>query len=148
MFIDPSQIVSSGYTIVSGGNTVENATVLSGGDVLAGGIGNDRMHGGGGSDIFAFCNEWGADEVAQLADGNIMLRFESGSPDNWDASDLTYTDGTNSVKISGVTADKGSLKFGDDGSEQYAALTSIGAFADTTSEKIFEVQGKGILAAL
>ena len=56
--------------------------------------------------------------------------------------------GDNSVKISGVTADKVSLKFGDDGSEQYAALTSIGAFADTTSEKIFEVQGKGILAAL
>ena len=30
----PIQTVSSGYTIVSGGNTVENATVLSGGVLI------------------------------------------------------------------------------------------------------------------
>ena len=68
--------------------------------------------------------------------------------DNWDASTLTYTDGTSSVKVSGVAADKVSLKFGDDGSEQYALPAANGAFADHSSEKIFEDQGKGILAAL
>ena len=120
----------------------------SGNDVLAGGIGNDRMHGGGGSDIFAFCDNWGADTVEQLADGDVTLWFESGSLDNWDASTLTYTDGTSSVKVSGVTADKVSLKFGDDGSEQYASLTAQGAFADFSSEKIFEDKNKGVLATL
>ena len=120
----------------------------SGNDVLASGIGNDRMHGGGGSDIFAFCDGWGNDTVEQLADGDVTLWFESGSLDNWDASTLTYTDGTGSVKVSGVTADRVSLKFGDDGSEQFASLAVQGAFADFSSEKIFEEQGKGILAAL
>ena len=42
----------------------------------------------------------------------------------------------------------GVVKFGDDGSEQYAALAGQGAFSDCSSEKIFEEQGKGILAAL
>ncbi len=48
----------------------------------------------------------------------------------------------------GVTADKVALKFGDDGSEKFATLTGLGAFADVTSEKVFEEKGKGILAAL
>ena len=120
----------------------------SGNDVLAGGTGNDSLHGGGGSDIFAFCDEWGADELEQLADGEVTLWFESGSLDNWDASTLTYADGTNSVKVFGVTADKVSLKFGNDGSEQYAALSGQGTFMEHSSEKIFEAQGKGILAVL
>ena len=106
------------------------------------------MHGGGGSDIFAFCDNWGVDTVEQLADGDVTLWFESGSLDNWDASTLTYTDGTSSVKVSGVIEDKISLKFGDDGSEQYVTLAVRGAFADCSSEKIFEEQGKGILAVL
>ena len=120
----------------------------SGKDVIAGGIGNDRMHGGGGSDIFAFCDNWGADTVEQLAYGDVTLWFESGSLDNWDAATLTYTDGTSSVKISGVTADKVSLKFGDDGSEQFASLAAQGAFADFSSEKIFEDKNKSILATI
>ena len=120
----------------------------SGNDVLAGGMGNDRMHGGGGSDIFTFCDNWGDDKVEQLADGDVTLWFESGSLDNWDASTLTYTDGNNSVQVSGVTADKISLKFGDDGSEQHTLLMAQGAFEDTTSEKLFEEKGKGILAII
>lgn len=86
--------------------------------------------------------------MEQLADGDITLWFESGSLDNWDASVLTYTDGTSSVKVSGVTVDKVSLKFGDDGSELYASLAGQGTFMDHSSEKIFEAQGKGILAVL
>ena len=106
------------------------------------------MHGGGGEDIFTFCDNWGADTAEQLADGDVTLWFESGSLDNWDASTLTYTDGNSSVKVSGVTADKVSLKFGDDGSDLYASLAARGAFADFSSEKIFEERGNGILASL
>ena len=120
----------------------------SGNDVIAGGIGNDRMHGGGGADVFAFCDNWGSDEVKQLATGTVALWFISGSEANWNASTLTYTDGENSVKVSGVTADKVSLKFGDDGSAQFATLSSMGAFFDATSKRIFEEEGKGILASL
>ena len=120
----------------------------SGNDVIAGGIGNDRMHGGGGNDIFTFCDNWGVDNVEQLATGSVTLWFAEGSKDNWDEATLTYTDGDNSVKVSGVTADKVTLKFGDDGSAQFASLTSMGAFFDATTERIFEESGKGILASL
>ena len=120
----------------------------SGDDVIAGGAGNDRMHGGGGNDIFAFCDNWGTDEVEQLATGSVTLWFAEGSEDNWNSDTLTYSDGENSVKVSGVTADNVTLKFGDDGSAQFAKLSSIGAFFDATSERIFEESGKGILASL
>ena len=120
----------------------------SGNDVLAGGVGDDRMHGGGGSDIFTFGANWGADTVEQLADGTVTLWFASGSEDNWNVSTLTYTDGSNSVAVSGVSAEKVTLKFGDDGSAQFAALAEQGAFADATSEKIFEDKSKGFIAAV
>jgi Ca2+-binding RTX toxin-like protein len=120
----------------------------SGNDVIAGGIGNDRMHGGGGNDVFTFCDNWGEDNVEQLATGLVTLWFASGSLDNWDEATLTYTDGENSVKVSGVAADKVTLKFGDDGSAQFASLNSAGAFFDVTSERIFEESGKGMLASM
>lgn len=119
----------------------------SGNDVLAGGSGDDRMHGGGGNDVFTFGANWGVDTVAQLADGSVTLWFASGSESNWNASTLTYADGADSVKVAGVTADRVTLKFGDDGTEEYAALAAAGAFADATSEKIFEDKNKGFLAA-
>jgi Ca2+-binding RTX toxin-like protein len=120
----------------------------SGDDVITGGIGNDRMHGGGGEDVFTFCDNWGSDTVEQLATGSVTLWFASGDEANWNAETLTYTDGDNSVKVSGVTAEQVKLKFGDDGSAQFASLTSMGAFYDVTSERIFEESGKGILASL
>ena len=120
----------------------------SGSDVIAGGIGNDRMHGGGGDDIFTFGENWGSDTVEQLADGLVTLWFASGDESKWNTDTLTYTDGENSVKVSGVAADRITLKFGDDGSEQYDDLVSAGAFLDFTSERIFEEYGKGILASL
>ena len=118
----------------------------SGNDVLVGGIGDDSMHGGGGNDVFTFCADWGVDTVEQLADGRVTLWFASGSMDNWDAAALTYTDGENSVTVKGVSADRVTLKFGDDGSEKYSWLVASGAFAEFTSEKIFEEQGRGLLA--
>ena len=120
----------------------------SGNDVIAGGIGNDRMHGGGGNDVFTFCDNWGTDTVEQLEGGSVLLWFASGHEANWNAETLTYTDGENSVKISGVAVDKISLKFGKGDSDQFDKLSSIGAFLDTTSERIFEEEGKGMLASL
>ena len=120
----------------------------SGNDIIAGGIGNDRMHGGGGDDVFTFCVNWGTDTVEQLAGGSVTLWFASGSEANWNAETLTYTDGANSVKVSGVAADKITLKFGDDGFEQFATLSGIGAFFDATTECIFEESGRGILASV
>ena len=118
----------------------------SGNDVIVGGSGNDRMHGGGGDDIFTFCDNWGTDEVEQLAGGSVTLWFASGSLENWNGETLTYTDGANSVTVKGVASV--ALKFGDDKSGQFAALASSGAFAEFTSQKIFEESGKGILASL
>ena len=113
----------------------------SGDDVLAGGAGNDRMHGGGGSDVFVFGADWGKDTVEQLADGPVTLWFASGDESKWNASTLTYTDGENSVTVKGVAAENVTLKFGDDGSAQYAELADAGAFAAFTSENVFEKKG-------
>ena len=115
-------------------------------DVIVGGIGNDRMHGGGGEDIFCFGENWGNDTVEQLADGEITLWFESGSESSWNASTLTYTDGANSVTVSGVSANNITLIFGDDGSSRYDELADSGCFDDAASEKIFEDKNKGMLA--
>ena len=119
-------------------------------DVIAGGIGDDSMHGGGGDDIFTFCGNWGADTVEQLADGTVTLWFAAESGTGvWDDATLTYTDGDNSVAVSGVSANRITLKFGDsctEDAEQFAALSGMGAFADFTSRKIFEESGTGILA--
>ena len=104
------------------------------------------MNGGGGDDIFCFGGNFGTDTIEQLAGDKITLWFESGSESNWDASALTYTDGTNSVKVSGITADNVTLKFGDNGSLLYDELSASGCFDDATSEKIFEDKNKGMLA--
>lgn len=118
----------------------------SGNDVIAGGIGNDRMHGGGGDDIFTFGENWGTDTVEQLATGSVTLWFASGDESKWNADTMTYTDGENSVKVTGVS--EVTLKFGDNTTEQYATLAQAGAFLDFTSERIFEETGKGVLASL
>ena len=99
------------------------------------------MHGGGGEDIFTFGGNWGKDTITQLADGKVTLWFEDGDKSKWNASTLTYTDGTNSVKVTGIASDKISLKFGGDTSD-----LPDGAFAEAASEKIFEDKNKGMLA--
>jgi Ca2+-binding RTX toxin-like protein len=112
----------------------------SGNDIIVGGIGNDSMHGGGGADTFCFGENWGVDTVEQLADGSVTLWFESGSESNWNASTLTYSDGTNSVTVSGIDNANIILKFGD------TASAIAGAFESFASEKIFEDQTKALLA--
>jgi hypothetical protein len=115
-------------------------------DVISGGSGNDSMHGGGGMDIFCFGENWGSDSVEQLAGAEITLWFKTGSESCWDAATLTYTEGDNSVRVRGVSADKITLKFGDDGSQYFDELAAAGCFDDAVSGKIFEDKDKGILA--
>ena len=126
-------------------------------DVIAGGIGNDSMHGGGGSDIFTFGGNWGNDIVEQLPDGKVTLWFQDGDLSKWDANTLTYTDGSNSVKVMGVGLDNISLNFSygdmhpelafdDQGNVYYGYLAGIGAFDDYVSEKIFDDRNRGMLA--
>ena len=118
-------------------------------DVIVGGAGDDTLAGGGGNDTFTFGGNWGSDVVSQAADGSVTLWFESGDLSKWDASTLTYTDGTNSVVVSGVAADKITLKFGS--AEGYDTLAAAGAFLESTSEAVFETEAmrtKGVLASL
>ena len=113
----------------------------AGNDVVAGGIGSDRMHGGGGSDIFTFCGNWGEDSVEQLAGGTVTLWFLTGSRDNWDSAALTYSDGENSVTVSGVGSDNIDLKFGAETDEDlFSALFGAGAFGEFSSGKIFDTE--------
>ena len=82
--------------------------------------------------------------MEQLADGKVTLWFQDGDESNWNASKLTYTDGNNSVTVTGVS--NVILKFGDDGSAQYQSLLAAGAFSEATSQRIFEDKSKGMLA--
>ena len=115
----------------------------SGNDVIVGGVGNDSMHGGGGDDIFCFCEDWGSDKIIQLDGGKVTLWFGSEAKDGdagvWNDGTFTYVDGENRVSVSGVSIDNITLKFGNTES------APAGAFADFTSEKIFE-ENKAILA--
>lgn len=120
----------------------------SGNDVIAGGIGDDAMQGGGGDDVFAFCENWGLDLVKQRSSGSVTLWFASGDESNWNAETLTYADGENRVTVSGVSADRIALRFGDDGSERFAALSAAGAFDAFTSRKVFDEAGNAVIASL
>ena len=125
----------------------------AGDDVLAGGAGDDVLAGGGGNDVFTFGENWGSDVVSQAAGGEVTLWFESGDFSKWDSASLTYTDGENSVVVSGVAADRITLKFGGagDDAERFADLTAAGAFLGSTTEAVFETEenrSKGILASL
>ena len=119
-----------------GGN--DRLVGASGNDILAGGSGNDSMHGGGGEDIFTFGGAFGQDTVEQLSGGSVTLWFETGSESNWNADTMTYTEGVNSVTVTGVSSV--TLRFGNN-----AALPA-GAFAEAASEKIFEDKDSGMLA--
>ena len=127
----------------SGNNTLfgdagnDRLVGANGDDIIIGGAGNDSMHGGGGNDIFCFGAHFGNDTVEQLAGGSVTLHFETGSEANWNADTLTYTDGENSVKVSGVS--DVTLVFGEPAPVE-------GAFLDAASEKIFEDKSKGMIA--
>jgi len=64
------------------------------------------------------------------------------------AISTTVGDNGNLYVSSGVAADRITLKFGDDKSDEFAALSGMGAFDAFTSRNIFEESGKGALASL
>ena len=137
---------NSGNNLLFGDGGNDRIVGAAGNDVIAGGAGDDAMHGLGGDDLFVFGGNWGNDTVEQLTDGQVTLWFADGDASKWDASTLTYSDGANSVQVTGVS--DVTLKFGDDGSQQYQDLLAAGAFADSTSENIFTDKDKnrGMLA--
>ncbi|MBP5640334.1 MAG: hypothetical protein J6X55_12690, partial [Victivallales bacterium] len=104
----------------------------SGNDIIVGGTGNDTMHGGGGKDTFVFGGDWGKDIVEQLETGKVTLWFQDGDESKWNESTLTYTEGNNSVKVSGTALENITLKFGDDKSQQYQDLLASGSFLEST----------------
>ena len=107
----------------------------SGNDLIIGGSGNDTLHGGGGEDLFTFGPDWGNDVVTQTADGCVKIWIDDGSIDHWDAVDLIYRDGSNSVKIIGCAAEKISFEFGDEGGRRhYDTYANQGAFRSSCSE--------------
>ena len=106
--------------------------------MIVGGAGNDRLHGGGGDDTFCFGGNWGKDTVEQLDGGSVTLWIDGGSMRYWDAATLTYSDGSNSITVSGVS--NVNLNFGAD------ASLPDGAFADAASEMIFEDKSKNMIA--
>ena len=82
-----------------------------------------------------FCGGWGNDTVEQLATGKVTLWFADGDESKWNAANCTYTDGENSVTVTGG-ADV-TLLFGN-ADERYGGLLAAGAFDAFTSERIFE----------
>ena len=68
------------------------------------------------------------------------LWFQEGSIGNWNEETLTYTDGDNSVTVSGVGRESITLRFGDEDA-RYGELLAAGAFSEATSERIFEDRG-------
>ncbi|MBE6391577.1 MAG: hypothetical protein E7042_05165 [Lentisphaerae bacterium] len=119
----------------------------AGNDVLIGGSGDDRFCGGGGNDLFCFGGEWGSDVIEQSAGGRVNLWLESGSIANWYADTLTYTDGENSIRVTGVADSDISVYFGNDfDSGFWQSYQADGAFAEYVTEKIFEEKKQGVLA--
>ena len=102
----------------------------AGNDFIIGGAGNDVLHGGGGNDTFCFGANWGTDTVEQLANGKVILRFETGAMSNWNATTKTYTSGNNTVTVTGTSDIE--LYFG------IASTLPEDAFAPAASSKIFE----------
>ena len=138
---------NTGGNMLFGDTGNDRLVGASGDDVFAGGSGNDSMHGGGGDDLFVFGGSWGNDMVEQLASGTVTLWFESDAGACWDPDTLTCTAGGNSVTVSGVTADKVTLKFGEDGDPgRFAELSELGAFLDFVGSRIFEELDRGFLA--
>ena len=123
----------------------------SGDDLIVGGSGDDRMHGGGGDDIFTFCDNWGVDEVEQLDGGSVTLWFKSGDLGNWNSETLTYTDGENFVKVSGVSADRIELVFAYTDKESFSLfgkLLDAAAFEAFSSRTVFDTEPAGYLASV
>ena len=130
---------NSGENTLFGDAGNDRIVGASGNDWIIGGSGDDYMHGGGGSDTFCFGGDWGNDTVEQLDGGTVTLWFNVAESEVKRNGNV-FTFGENSVTVSGVTADKITLKF--EGIED----APEGAFDGFASEKIFEDKNNGNLA--
>ena len=122
---------NSGHNIIFGDKGNDRIVGGRDDDTIIGGAGDDSMHGGGGNDTFYFGGNFGNDTVEQLSGGKVTLRFDYDSG-NWNAETMTYSNGLNSVKVTGITADQVELFFGA------APDTVDKAFADFSSEKVYD----------
>jgi autotransporter passenger strand-loop-strand repeat protein len=129
---------NKGRNMLFGDDGNDSIVGASSDDVITGGIGNDTMHGGGGDDIFTFCENWGVDTVKQLSSGSVTLWFASGDIANWNEETLTYSDGVNSVAVSGVTAEQITLKFGEEETSVFSELDDSGAFDEFSTMRVFD----------
>ena len=128
----------------------------AGDDIIAGGTGDDTLNGGGGSDLFVFGGNWGDDSVTQINGGSIALWFLNDeaqiSVSELDGDVIFRNEaGTASVTVRGAALADLTVRFGDDGSEQFARLSAAGAFLGSTTESVFETQDartNGVLASL
>lgn len=147
--INNTTLNSGGELVVFSGGTASNTTVNKIGSlsVSSGGMANNTtVNGGGYIDVFRdgtadgttvnsrgtiFIHSGGtASEIIISSGGSVFFTIASDTyiQGNSNGStfeiktpyySLTYQDGENSVKVSGVAAENISPKFGDDGSEQY-----------------------------
>ena len=157
---------NKGNNLLFGDTGNDRIVGASGDDVIVGGAGNNTLHGGGGNDIFTFGLAWGTDTIEQLAGGIFLLWFDGIARDDLslsadDNGNAVLSNDTNKVTLLGVKQvdisqvfasgnndllDGLSLRFGNDGSEQYSDLSAKGAFEGFRSEKIFEDKNNGMLA--
>ncbi len=132
---------NSGANRLFGDAGNDRITGGGGNDLFSGGDGNDSLRGNGGTDLFVFGGNWGNDTIEQLENGAVVLWFEDGDLNHWNAETLTYKDGQNTVKISGVSAEQITLYFGaeeDYNGISYSELSELGAFGGSSSKCIWE----------
>jgi autotransporter passenger strand-loop-strand repeat protein len=100
-----------GYIDVFRDGTADGTTVNSRGTIFihSGGTASEIIISSGGSVFFTIASDTYIQGISNGSTFEIKTPYYS----------LTYQDGENSVKVSGVAAENISPKFGDDGSEQY-----------------------------
>ena len=104
------------------------------------------------SDFLAFLEELVAKEMGiEAFDTPVQVRTLASTAKHFltkIARQLCYSH-TREVVMADIDklADQVSLKFGDDSSEEYATLSVAGAFAESSSERIFEDQTKSYVIA-
>lgn len=97
--------VGGGSDVVTGGDGNDSIYGEGGDDTLTGGAGSDAMTGGTGNDTFVV--DSGSDTIADLGDGDDVIKVESGATMTatavgaWAPSSSTYNKGTATITASG-----------------------------------------------
>ncbi|MDD3155733.1 MAG: calcium-binding protein [Victivallaceae bacterium] len=140
---------NSGTNALFGDAGNDRLVGADGDDLFVGGSGNDSMHGGGGKDLFTFSSAWGEDTIEQLAGGSVTLWFEHEVALLFEhvGVDTKITSSEGTILAKDMTLSLENCRFGFSGlEEQYNRLAALGAFASSSTEKIFEDREMGVLA--